>query len=140
MSHLLLLFLQKSDIYYLYIFTFFSAITTIMHQSFSRKIKCSCHSMNIQDLECIEMAIWPLLYIHEKWCESNISGQVYILYVWKDSSILLIFGIVAQITLCKISMLLNTYIQISFYVIPGIEIIFQVNVLGKIALRNCRFL
>ena len=34
-------------------------------------------------LECIEMAIWPLLYIHEKWCECNISGQVYILYVSK---------------------------------------------------------
>ena len=30
-------------------------------------------------LQCIEMAIWPLLYLHEKWCESNISGQVYVL-------------------------------------------------------------
>ena len=28
-------------------------------------------------LQCIEMAIWPLLYTDEKWCESNISGQVY---------------------------------------------------------------
>ena len=32
-------------------------------------------------LQCIEMAIWPLLYINEKWCESTISGQVYILCV-----------------------------------------------------------
>ena len=23
------------------------------------------------------MAIWPLLYLKEEWCESNISGQVY---------------------------------------------------------------
>ena len=30
-------------------------------------------------LQCIEMAIWPLLYVKEKWCESNISGQVYAL-------------------------------------------------------------
>ena len=28
-------------------------------------------------LECIEMVIWPLLYLREEWCESNISGQVY---------------------------------------------------------------
>lgn len=26
--------------------------------------------------QCIEIAIWPLLYIHKKWCESNISEQV----------------------------------------------------------------
>ena len=25
------------------------------------------------------MAIWPLLYLKEEWCESNISGQVYTL-------------------------------------------------------------
>ena len=30
-------------------------------------------------LEYLETAIWPLLYLHEKWCESNISGQVYVL-------------------------------------------------------------
>ena len=30
-------------------------------------------------LECVEMAIWPLLYLKEEWCESNISGQVYTL-------------------------------------------------------------
>ena len=23
------------------------------------------------------MIVWPLLYVKEKWCESNISGQVY---------------------------------------------------------------
>ena len=34
-------------------------------------------------LECIKMAILSLLYILEKWCESNISGQVYILYITK---------------------------------------------------------
>ena len=27
-------------------------------------------------LQCIEIAIWPLLYIKEQWCESNISGHV----------------------------------------------------------------
>ena len=27
-------------------------------------------------LECIEMAIWPLLYIKEEWCESKLGGQV----------------------------------------------------------------
>ena len=28
-------------------------------------------------LQCIEMAIWPLLYVKENWYESNISGQLY---------------------------------------------------------------
>ena len=28
-------------------------------------------------LECIEMSIWPLLYIKEEWCESNIKRQVF---------------------------------------------------------------
>ena len=31
-------------------------------------------------LECIEMAIWPLLYIKEEWCESKVGGQVYLFY------------------------------------------------------------
>ena len=35
-------------------------------------------------LQCIEMAIWPLLYLKESWCESNISGQVYhITYIFQ---------------------------------------------------------
>ena len=27
-------------------------------------------------LECIEIALWPLLYIKEEWCESKVMGQV----------------------------------------------------------------
>ena len=35
-------------------------------------------------LQCIEMAIWPLLYLKESWCESNISGQVYhVFYIFQ---------------------------------------------------------
>ena len=35
-------------------------------------------------LQCIEMAIWPLLYLKESWCETNISGQVYnITYIFQ---------------------------------------------------------
>ena len=32
-------------------------------------------------LQCIEMAIWPLLYVKKEWCESNLSGKVsYIIF------------------------------------------------------------
>ena len=27
-------------------------------------------------LECVEIAIWPLLYLKEEWCESNVKGHV----------------------------------------------------------------
>ena len=27
-------------------------------------------------LQCIEMAIWPLLYVKKEWRESNLSGKV----------------------------------------------------------------
>ena len=27
-------------------------------------------------LECVEIAIWPLLYLKEEWCENNVKGHV----------------------------------------------------------------
>ena len=39
--------------------------------------KMSLQYFEFGKLQCIEMAIWLLLYVKEKWCESNLPGQVY---------------------------------------------------------------
>ena len=82
-------------------------------------------------LQCIEMAIWPPLYIHEKWCESNISGQVYVLSFQVKHFCKLLY--VQQIHSYK------SYVEFTepqYFYLTGIQIIFQISVPSKTPLWN----
>ena len=82
-------------------------------------------------LQYLETAIWPLLYLHEKWCESNISGQVYVLSFQVKHFCKLLY--VQQIHNYK------SYVEFTepqYFYLTGIQIIFQISVPSKTPLSN----
>ena len=62
-----------------FVFNYFSPCYDYVLELLASKI-FSLTYYKICRLECTEMAIWPLLYIKEEWCESKVGGQVYLFY------------------------------------------------------------